>query len=148
MLGDAPTAARARRQRLYAVSPQLLLHACIHRTSGFSAEDFDRFQRLALEKQVGMLCLDALAVCQYYFRTTYPEGYLTALTRNHRREPSARLLHASKPRWVLADLLALNRPHERLAFAAELLFPPHLAATTGWLPKTKAWMARLLSGIG
>jgi len=153
----------------YMLSPsQLLLHACIHRiahgrntmrnrliwlydihliTGGFSAEDCDRFQRLALEKQVGMLCADALVMGQYYFHTTYPAGYLTALTRNHHREPSARLLHASKPRWVLADLLALNRLHERLAFAAELLFPPHLAAATGWLPKTKDWTARLLSGI-
>ncbi|WP_165741811.1 nucleotidyltransferase domain-containing protein [Candidatus Thiosymbion oneisti] len=149
--------------------PQLLLHACIHRiahgrntmrnrliwlydihliTSGFSAEDFDRFQRLAIEKQVGTLCLDALVICQYYFHTTYPKGYLTAMTRNYRQEPSAHLLHASKPRWALADLLALNTLHERLAFADELLFPPHLAEATGWLPRMKAWIARLLAKIG
>jgi len=132
--------------------PQLLLHACIHRiahgrntmrnrliwlydipliTNRFSAEEFDRFRRLALEKQVGMLCLDALIMCRYYFHTTYPAGYLTAMTHNDYREPSAHLLHASKPSWAFADLLALNTLHERLAFADELLFPPHLAKETG-----------------
>lgn len=134
--------------------PQLLLHACIHRiahgrntmrnrliwlydihliTNRFSAaaEEFDRFRRLALEKQVGMLCLDALVMCRYYFHTTYPAGYLTAMTHNDYQEPSAHLLHASKPSWAFADLLALNTLHERLAFADELLFPPHLAKETG-----------------
>ncbi len=150
-------------------SPQLLLHACIHRIAHgrntmrnrliwlydihliagrFSAEDFGRFQRLAVEKQVGMLCLDALVMCQYYFRTSYPERYLTAMTCNYRREPSAHLLHASKSRWALADLLALKTLRERLAFAGELLFPPHLTEATGWLPRMKTWLARLLSKIG
>jgi|GEM_PF-2396125 len=36
--------------------------------------------------------------CFYYFRTTYPEGYLTAMTCNHRRELTVRLLQESKPR--------------------------------------------------
>ncbi|MCB2262495.1 MAG: nucleotidyltransferase family protein [Candidatus Thiosymbion ectosymbiont of Robbea hypermnestra] len=149
--------------------PQLLLHTCIHRiahgrntmrnrliwlydvhliTQGFSAEDFDRFRRLAIEKRVGMLCLDALVMCQYYFRTTYPERYLVTLTRNRRQEPSARLLRASKPRWVLADLWALETPREKLAFSRELLFPPRLAEETGWLPRMRTWAVHLLSKIG
>lgn len=148
--------------------PHLLLHACIHRVAHgrnamrdrliwlydmhlildrFSAEDCDRFQRSAVAKQVGMLCLDALAMCRYYFHTPYPEGYPATLGRNSRREPSARLLYASKPRWVLADFLALRTLHGRLAFAGELLFPPHLAGITGSLPRMRAWMARLLSKI-
>lgn len=149
--------------------PQLLLHACIHRiahgrntmrnrliwlydihliTQGFSAEDFERFRRLAIEKRVGMLCVDALVMCQYYFRATYPAQYLATLAHNRRQEPSARLLRASKPRWVLADLSALETLHEKLAFSRELLFPPRLAEETGWLPRTKTWVVRLLSKFG
>jgi hypothetical protein len=144
----------------------LLLHACIHRiahgrntdrnrliwlydihliTSAFSSDDFDRFQNLAIQKQVGTLCQDALVMCQYYVRTAYPEGFLIALARHRRREPTAGLIKASKRRWATADLLALKTPRERLAFAGELLFPSSLAEENAILPTVKSWTAHLLA---
>ena len=154
----------------YTLSPaQLLLHACIHRiahgrnternrllwlydihliTSRFSDEAFGQFQQLAIEKQVGTLCRDALVMSQYYFRTTYPERYLSGLARNHRREPTARLLQASKLRWAFADLIALKTLREQLAFAGELLSPPSLAEQNRILPRMRSWTAHLRSKIG
>ncbi len=147
----------------------LLLHACIHRiahgrntqrnrllwlydihliTGRLSTEDFGRFKQLAMEKQVGALCRDAFVMCQYYFRTRYPEHYLSALARNQRLEPTADLLQASKPRWVLADLLVLKTLRQKLAFAGELLFPPHLAEEKRLLPRIKSWTTHLLSRVG
>jgi len=150
----------------YTLSPlHLLIHACLHRiahggdlrnrllwlhdihliASAFSAEELEQLQQLVLEKKVGTLCQDALAMCQYYFRTRYPTGYLTALSKNRRREPTSRLLQASKPKWALADLRRLKTPKAKLAFAGELLFPPHLAAEPGVLPWLRAWTAHVRS---
>jgi hypothetical protein len=47
--------------------------------------------------------------------------HLEQLRQNQKTEPTAKLIHASKPRWALADLLALNGLKPRLAFARELL---------------------------
>lgn len=154
----------------YTLSPaDLLLHACIHRiahgrnternrliwlydahlmASSFSSEDFVRFRELAIEKGVGTLCQDALAMCQYYFRTSSPEGYLAALARNRRQEPTAGLVKASKRKWAIADLMALKTRHEKLAFAGELLSPPSMAEYSGFLPRARSWTKHLLARLG
>jgi hypothetical protein len=146
----------------------LLLHACIHRiahgrnternrllwlydihviTRAFRAEDFEELQDLAIEKRVGRLCQDALIMCQYYFGTTYPEGYIAPLARNRRREPSAHLLQASKPRWAIADVFALKTMRARLSFAGELLRPSGEVQAVSLVPRIRRWTMHLLARV-
>ena len=60
--------------------------------------------------------------CQAIFNTNLPEHFLTHLKMDSKREPSAKLIEASKLRWAWEDLRALPGISEKIAFARELLF--------------------------
>lgn len=121
----------------------LLLHACIHRIAHGRNTERDRllwlydihllaeamdeaalegFGKKAKERQVGVLCADAVAVARELFGTDLPENFLAGLGDNGKNEPSAGLIHSSRLRWAWEDLRSLKGVKEKTAFAKELLF--------------------------
>lgn len=120
----------------------LLLHACIHRIAHgrntgrnrlvwlydihllFTALDETaraEFTDRALDRQVGALSADALLVCAALFGTELPPGYLRVLQENADLEPSGRLIHASRTRWAVADLMAVQGLGAKARYAKALL---------------------------
>ena len=95
-----------------------------------------QFVEKALAKKIGALCADALIICGGLFspwksgenriskRATSAEiqPWINELQKNQKTEPTASLINASKPRWALADLLALKGLTNKLQFTKELIF--------------------------
>jgi len=120
----------------------LLLHACIHRIAHGRNTERNRliwlydihllaealgdtgleiFLQKAKQKNVAMLCADALATCRDIFGTAIPENFIARLKAGAGKEPSARLIEASKLRWAWEDMRSLESMAEKIAFARELL---------------------------
>jgi len=121
----------------------LLLHACIHRIAhgrntehnrliwlydinlliqAMNETEVSEFQARAIERKVGAVCADALDVSHDLFSTTLPPDLVQQLKSNARKEPSAKLIHASKLRWAWEDMQALENLQQKIAFVRELLF--------------------------
>ena len=121
----------------------LVIHACIHRIAHgrntqrnrliwlydihliaetMTNAELDNFLNKAKQKTIAMLCADALETCQSIFNTTLPDDFLTRLKQDCNREPSAKLISASKLRWAWEDMQSLPNTSEKIAFARELLF--------------------------
>ena len=120
----------------------LLLHACIHRIAhgrntehnrliwlydihllvqAMSESEVSEFRARAIERKVGAVCADALEVSHDLFNTALPPDLVAQLKSNARKEPSAKLIHASKLRWAWEDMQALDNIQQKIAFARELL---------------------------
>jgi hypothetical protein len=93
------------------------------------------FVKKALAKKIGALCADALTKCNELFnpcsngpsRNTERaalaeiEPQVYELQKNSKSEPTSSLINASKPRWALADLMAIVGVKNKLAFIHEVL---------------------------
>ena len=93
------------------------------------------FVKKALAKKIGALCADALIKCNELFNSckngesgdparataTAIQSWISALQKNQKSEPTASLINASKPRWALADLMAIVGVKNKLAFINEIL---------------------------
>jgi hypothetical protein len=121
----------------------LMIHACIHRIAhgrntqsdrliwlydihlmaeAMSEVELNEFLDKAKQKTIATLCADALETCQTIFNTNLPDDFLIKLKENHKNEPSAKLIHASKLRWAWEDMQSLDSIPKKIAFARELLF--------------------------
>lgn len=121
----------------------LMIHACVHRIAHgrnternrliwlydihlmaetMSDTELDFFLVKAKQKAISVLCADALETCQAIFNTTLPEHFPARLKNDSKREPSAKLIEASKLRWAWEDMRSLPNVSEKIAFARELLF--------------------------
>ena len=85
------------------------------------ANGLDQFYSAAIQKAVSSLCADALEVVHSLFNTQLLEDFLPQLRKNQLREPSAKLIHFSKLRWIWEDLRGQRGIRNRVLFAKELL---------------------------
>ena len=137
-----PVAALGPNARALSIT-DLMLHACIHRIAhgrntesdrliwlydihliaeAMSDTELDEFLLKAKQKNIAILCADALETCRDIFTTSLPGHYISRLKENSEGEPSARLIDASKLRWAWEDLQSLDSISKKIAFARELIF--------------------------
>lgn len=84
----------------------------------------DEFARVAAERRVRAICLDALLASREAFATVVPPRVLEVLQPNGQGEPSAYLLQRLDWRRRLAgDLLAIDGWRDRARWLSELAFP-------------------------
>lgn len=127
----------------------LLVHACIHRIAhgrgternrliwlydihllwqGMDEAQKEAFIQKALAKQIGALSADALKTADDLFVRAASAATLSykELRRNRKKEPTAPLINASKPRWAMADLMATKGLDAKLGFISEVLWKKKL----------------------
>jgi hypothetical protein len=124
--------------------PDALLLACIHPVmhhratetliwiydvhllaSALDEDDFAGFAELALNRQVGAICLDRLALAQRTLGTSVPQEVIRALSAAGRGEPSAVYLRQNR-RWideVAWSVRGLPRWRDRARLMREIILP-------------------------